>query len=95
MIEPTSRLSALAVVAEARTPVAAAPGRSSEPTPASEPFNLSGTAVAARALSAAPPVDLGKVAALKSAIASGSYVLDPEAIATKMIALDLPPARDS
>ena len=66
---------------------------SSPPTRASEPLNLSGTAVAARALAQSPPVDAGKVAALRAAIASGSYAIDPAKIAEKMVALDLPAPR--
>ena len=38
-----------------------------------------------------PPVDTDKVAAIRQAIANGSYSVDPKAIADKMIALDLPP----
>jgi negative regulator of flagellin synthesis FlgM len=36
------------------------------------------------------PIDAGKVAAIKAAIANGTYAIDPKAIADKMIALDLP-----
>lgn len=36
------------------------------------------------------PVDGAKVAALRAAIADGSYRIDPRALAEKMIALDLP-----
>jgi flagellar biosynthesis anti-sigma factor FlgM len=39
---------------------------------------------------AGAPVDAGKVAQIKAALASGSYAIDPKAIADKMIALDLP-----
>ena len=63
---------------------------SAAPASASEPLNLSHTAVAARALAASPPVDTARVDALKSAIADGTYRADPAAIAGKMIALDLP-----
>jgi len=37
-----------------------------------------------------PVVDEAKIAQLQQAIASGSYKPDPQAIATKMVALDLP-----
>jgi negative regulator of flagellin synthesis FlgM len=37
-----------------------------------------------------PPVDSAKVAALREAIANGTYKADPKAIAERMIALDLP-----
>lgn len=38
------------------------------------------------------PVDAGKVAAIRAAIAEGRYPVDPDAIAERMIALDLPQA---
>lgn len=37
-----------------------------------------------------PPVDADKVAAIRTAIAEGRYPVDPEKIAERMIALDLP-----
>ena len=40
--------------------------------------------------SAGPPVDSEKVAAIRAAIAEGRYPVDPELIAERMIALDLP-----
>ena len=70
------------------TPPAAAPVARAAP-----PLGLSDTAVAARALAAEPPVDTSRVADLKARIADGSYRPDPQAIATKMIALDLPRER--
>ena len=36
------------------------------------------------------PVDMDRVAAIKAAIASGNYPVDPAAIADRMLALDLP-----
>ena len=36
------------------------------------------------------PVDMGKVAAIRAAIAEGRYPVDPDKIAASMIALDLP-----
>jgi negative regulator of flagellin synthesis FlgM len=38
------------------------------------------------------PVDLDRIAAIKSAIASGNYPVDADRIADRMIALDLPTA---
>ena len=81
------------------TPVTAAPLEAAQArakpalTPrvrASDPLNLSGTAVAARALASSPPVDLGKVERIRAAIAANAYPVDPQAIAAKMIDLDLP-----
>src|SRR5690606_31691471 len=42
-----------------------------------------------------PPIDTAKVAAIRAAIAEGSYPIDPKAIAEKMIELDLPPKNDA
>ncbi|QPQ55342.1 flagellar biosynthesis anti-sigma factor FlgM [Allosphingosinicella flava] len=41
-------------------------------------------------LAAGPPVNAEKIAALKAAIAEGRYPVDPDKIAERMIALDLP-----
>jgi negative regulator of flagellin synthesis FlgM len=46
----------------------------------------------ARLAAEGAPVDLDKVKAIKNAIASGNYPVDPEKIADRMIALDLPRA---
>ncbi|MBB4632832.1 flagellar biosynthesis anti-sigma factor FlgM [Sphingosinicella soli] len=56
------------------------------PTPARA--ELSALASAARDAAAAP-VDNARVAELRAAIASGSYTVDPEQIARKMVDLDL------
>lgn len=45
---------------------------------------------AARMAAEGAPVDIDRVAAIKAAIASGNYPVDPAAIADKMLALDLP-----
>lgn len=45
---------------------------------------------AAALAASGPPVDTDRVAALRAAIANGSYKVDADAIAGKMIALDLP-----
>ena len=55
-----------------------AEGEASVPSPAAE-LAASG-----------PPVDAGKVARIRDAIAAGQYPVDAQAIAAKMIALDLP-----
>jgi negative regulator of flagellin synthesis FlgM len=41
-------------------------------------------------VSAGAPVDAAKVASVRAAIAAGRYAVDPQAIAEKMVALDLP-----
>ena len=71
-------------------PTRTAPGTAVAPGPHSGPFALSPTSTASRTLAAAPPVDTAKVAALRERISVGTYPIDPQAIAAKMIALDLP-----
>ncbi len=39
------------------------------------------------------PIDRARVAALRRAIAAGTYVVDPDRVAAAMIAADLPPQR--
>lgn len=41
-----------------------------------------------REMAASAPVDAGRVAALRSAIASGSYAIDADAIAARLLAFD-------
>lgn len=52
----------------------------------------SGTAAqlsaAARTMAARPPVDAARVAELRAAMVSGHYKVNPEAIASRMIAFD-------
>jgi negative regulator of flagellin synthesis FlgM len=48
---------------------------------------------AADLAAAGPPVDAGKIAAIRSAIADGSYRVNAEAIAGRMVDLDLPQSR--
>lgn len=45
---------------------------------------------AARMAAEGAPVDMDRVAAIKAAIASGNYPVNPSAIADRMLALDLP-----
>jgi negative regulator of flagellin synthesis FlgM len=45
---------------------------------------------AARMAAEGAPVDMDRIAAIKAAIASGNYPVDANAIAERMIALDLP-----
>jgi negative regulator of flagellin synthesis FlgM len=47
---------------------------------------------AARMAAEGAPVDLDRIAAIKSAIASGNYPVNPAVIADRMLALDLPVA---
>lgn len=52
----------------------------------------SGASPVARMAAEGAPVDFDRVAAIKTAIASGNYPVDASRIAEKMIALDLPVA---
>ena len=45
---------------------------------------------AADLASSGPPIDSAKIAAIRAAIAEGRYPIDPQAIAEKMVELDLP-----
>jgi negative regulator of flagellin synthesis FlgM len=45
---------------------------------------------AARMAAEGAPVDMDRIAQIKAAIASGNYPVDADAIAERMIALDLP-----
>lgn len=49
---------------------------------------LSPLAAAVKALASAPPVDASRVASLRRAISMGSYRVEPQAIASKMLLLD-------
>ncbi|BBE36083.1 flagellar biosynthesis anti-sigma factor FlgM [Sphingosinicella microcystinivorans] len=59
-----------------------------EATPTPPRAELSELATAARDATTAP-IDATRVAELRAAIASGSYKVDPEQIARKMVDLDL------
>ncbi|WP_106639002.1 flagellar biosynthesis anti-sigma factor FlgM [Allosphingosinicella vermicomposti] len=50
----------------------------------------SGSASLLADLASGPPVNAEKIAALRAAIAEGRYPVDPEKIAERMIALDIP-----
>jgi negative regulator of flagellin synthesis FlgM len=65
---------------------AAVPTAGAAPAEQAQPLANPASALAAEGA----PVDSAKVAALRAAIANGSYRIDPDAIAAKMIALDLP-----
>lgn len=56
--------------------------------PAKTGAELSPLAAAVKTLAASPPVDVAHVAKLRSAINAGSYRVDPQAIAAKMLLLD-------
>ncbi|MGE4321514.1 MAG: flagellar biosynthesis anti-sigma factor FlgM [Sphingobium sp.] len=47
---------------------------------------------AARMAAQGAPVDIDRIAAIRAAIASGNYPVDPSVIADRMLALDLPSA---
>ena len=51
--------------------------------------SASSASPAARMAAEGAPVDMDRIAAIKAAIASGNYPVNPSAIAERMIALDL------
>ena len=51
-------------------------------------LDLSPLAGAAKSLSASPPINAAHVATVKAAIADGSYQVDPNAIAERMLTLE-------
>lgn len=63
-------------------------GKSSEPLSQRNVFGASSTV--AEMASEGAPVDAGKIAAIRAAIAEGRYPVDPEKIAARMVELDLP-----
>jgi len=65
----------------AASPVAGAGARSGEGRIESAVLDL---------VAGGPPIDTARVATIRSAIAEGRYPVDPERIAERMIALDLP-----
>ena len=68
--------------------------RSASVVKSSEPLsqqNMTGvSSTVAELASAGAPVDTGKVAAIRAAIAEGRYPVDPEKIAARMLEIDLP-----
>lgn len=64
---------------------AAATSAASDNTVRNAPTTTSFAQVAA----ASAPIDEGRVAAIRDALANGSYVIDTEKLAAKMIELDL------
>ena len=64
------------------------------PTGAVDSLPVSSPSLVAALAEAGPPVNSEKIQAIRLAIASGAYPIDPKAIAAKMIALDLPKAAD-
>lgn len=66
--------------------------RKAAPAPVSANESDAGTPVsAAKAMAdAGAPIDMDKVAQIKAGIANGTYKVNAQAIADKMIAIDLP-----
>ena len=54
--------------------------------------SASSASPAARMAAEGAPVDMDRITAIKAAIASGNYPVDANAIAERMVALDLPAA---
>ena len=68
----------------------AAPKAAPAPATTVDESDATPVSAASELAAAGAPVDLGKIAQIKAGIANGSYKADPDAIAAKMIALDLP-----
>jgi negative regulator of flagellin synthesis FlgM len=64
------------------------------PTGSVDSLPVSSPSLVAALAEAGPPINSEKIQAIRQAIASGAYPIDPKAIAAKMIALDLPKAAD-
>ena len=85
MIDSVSgRLPPIALRPTAASPVE--PPARAKPTEA----GLSPLATAAKAMASEPPVDTAKVDRIRDALALGVYKVDPDAIAERMIATDIP-----
>jgi negative regulator of flagellin synthesis FlgM len=54
--------------------------------------SASSASPASRMAAEGAPIDMDRIAAIKAAIASGNYPVNPSAIAERMVALDLPVA---
>lgn len=68
-------------------------GKSQSATPSGDALGqtqVSSPASLIADLAAGPPVNAEKIAALRAAIAEGRYPVDPQKIAERMIALDIP-----
>ncbi|AUZ55086.1 flagellar biosynthesis anti-sigma factor FlgM [Stenotrophomonas acidaminiphila] len=76
------------------TPAKATPAGSGEPRPveAADSVRLTGEATSLQAmqreLSAAPAIDSARVQAVREALENGSYRINPDAIAQRMLELD-------
>ncbi|WP_188063360.1 flagellar biosynthesis anti-sigma factor FlgM [Sphingobium sp. KCTC 72723] len=57
--------------------------------PTGSAASASSASPAARMAAEGAPVDMDRIAAIKAAIASGNYPVNPSAIAERMVALDL------
>jgi negative regulator of flagellin synthesis FlgM len=73
-----------------RSASAKAPAAVGGRTSASGKASSAGSTVA-DLVAAGPPVDSEKVAAIRAAIQSGNYPVDPQKIAERMLEFDLPP----
>ncbi len=74
-------------VAAART----SNGDAARPEPAAvKPETRAALSRIARDLAASPPVDSAKVARLKASIDGGTYAIDADAIAARIVALETP-----
>lgn len=89
MIKPVGQAMSAAIEAaklrETRQPRAVAPKATDTATTSNAVANP-----VAQIAQAGAPIDLDKISRIKQAIASGNYPVDADAIAEKMVDLDLP-----
>lgn len=77
----TGKVGAVSKPSAVSSAKAAKSGEASAPTPAADLAALG------------PPVDVDKVSRIRAAIANGSYTIDVQAIASRMVDYDLPGAQ--
>lgn len=78
---PTGKVGAVAKTSAVSATKAARSEETAAPTPAADLAALG------------PPVDVDKVSRIRAAIANGSYTIDVQAIASRMVDADLPGAQ--
>jgi len=89
---PAAMRPAVAPVGSRISPAGAERSRPVEASAAGDSLRLTGEAaglqVLQRELSSAPAVDPARVQAIREALEAGTYKVDPDAIASRMLALD-------
>ena len=89
MVEPISQKVTNATAPVARTPAPVTAPASTQPLRAGADEAQVAMPGVAKALAAAPPVDIDRVARIKKAVADGTFPIYPATIADRLIALKL------